>query len=132
MKTTISVILTTLVGGMPVSKDYSKRTLNKLLVKNRELNSNLPFVSEAYETEEELVEANRLAKKQAILESCPRLKEIEYDIDYASARLSDELKISDGKISEDYKLVAKYILALAESKVGTDTLKLYFKTPDIA
>lgn len=131
MKVTVSAILTTLVGGNPVLKKYSSRAVKKLLKQNSALNARLPFVINEGQSEEELVELNRRAKKLAIFEMCPELEEIEPEIEIACLRLNNEMKKCDGKLTGAYKLTAKYILDLAVNFLGDDVTKLYFPLPTI-
>ena len=88
MKVSVNAILTTLVGGCPVTTDSSEKALEKLWEENRRLNANLPVLVNDTLKREELISENVRVKSERIYEMLPVLQEMKEEIDVAKVSLS--------------------------------------------
>lgn len=127
MKTTIEAILTTMVGGRPVTREASARAIEKLKIKNRELNANLPLVEGKDSTREELREMNRRAKSDKLIQMVPALAGLDLEIGYATKKLQALLDENDGQITETYLRTCGFVLDMAEEKLGKKVITLNFE-----
>ena len=127
MKFSINSVLTTLVGGYPVTTDTTKRAMERLLDENMVLNANLPFVSSRELTKEELVEANVEVKREKIYELCPVLKEeMGEEVKAYGAALASLAK-SGKTLSPEYQDICKLALTRARQVVRSRTVSLDFE-----
>ena len=88
MKVSVNAILTTLVGGNPVTVDGSDKAIQKLFEENKRLNANLPVVVDKTKSREELFEENIRAKSERIYQMLPALQEMEEELNVARASLT--------------------------------------------
>lgn len=130
MKVSVNAILTTLVGGNPVTTDGSEKAVEKLFEENKRLNANLPVLVDKTKTREELIEANIKLKSERIYEMLPALKEMEEEL--AVARQSLSRIMEKRGMNKAYFRTCEMIIADAEElvvspKSKTKTVNMKFE-----
>lgn len=123
MKVSVNAILTTIMGGNPVTTDTSKKAMEKLLDENTSLNYNLPQVVAKDYSKEQLIEMNVRAKTEKIYELLPELeKQMGEELVVAKASLEKELGKGQG-MNKQYIRICEMIIADAENALGLDNKK---------
>ena len=118
MKVSVNAILTTLVGGCPVTTDASKKATDKLFEENRVLNANLPYFEAKGMTREELYQENVRRKSERIYAMLPALREMQEEIAVAKESLSRILEKGNG-IDKQYTRICEILITDAEELVLT-------------
>lgn len=116
MKVSVNAILTTLVGGCPVTTNTSKKATEKLFEENRALNINLPCFEAKGMTREELQRQNLRVKSDKIYQMVPALEEMREEIDVARASLLRILEKGNG-MDKRYTRICEILIADAEELV---------------
>ena len=116
MKVSVNAILTTLVGGCPVTTDPSVKATEKLYEENRVLNANLPYFEAKGMTREELLRENLRVKSDRIYKMLPVLEEMKEEIDVARASLTRILEKGKG-IDKQYTRICEILITDAEELV---------------
>jgi len=115
MKIRVNAILTTLVGGQPVTTDSSEAAMSKLLDENMLLNANLPQATGKNLSKKELYDKNVQVKSDRIYELLPKLREeMGEEIEVAKASLNRIMAKGKG-ITKEYLRVCEILIGDAES-----------------
>lgn len=123
MKVSVNAILTTIMGGNPVTTDTSQKSMEKLLNENTSLNYNLPQVVAKDCSREELIAMNVRAKTEKIYELLPALEsQMGEELAVAKASLEKELGKGQG-MNKQYIRICEMIIADAESVLGLEGKK---------
>ena len=122
MKVSVNAILTTLVGGCPVTTDASDKAVEKLLNENRALNMNLPYAEITGASKEEIYKENLRIKREKLYTLVPQFKEMEDEINVAGVSLANMLK--KGEMSKRYLNTCEILIGDAKELVLGPNKKL--------
>lgn len=123
MKVSVNAILTTIMGGNPVTTDTSKKAMEKLLDENTALNYNLPQVVAKEYSKSELIKMNVEAKTSKLYELLPQLKD-QMGEELAVAKVALEEALNKGQgINKQYLRICEMIVADAEVALGLEGKK---------
>lgn len=123
MKVSVNAILTTIMGGNPVTTDTSQKSMEKLLDENTALNYNLPQVVAKGYSKEELIAMNVREKTGKLYDLLPELQsQMGEELAVAKASLEKELSKGQG-MSRQYVRICEMIIADAENVLGLENKK---------